>query len=85
MCDCKTRIEAKLTEHHRTSHPEATEHAAELGGYSITLGEVLRLRPYAEATLSAKHKAKSGSTNVKKKRMSMMFSFCPFCAEPIES
>lgn len=81
MCDCKSRIEARLLETFKEQHPEATEHEVNLQGYTFILGETLTLKGCMQIERLAVFPLKNGSAKRKTEKISMMFNLCPFCGE----
>lgn len=84
MCDCRIRIEAKLTERHAKQSPSARDHKAELMGYGVKLTNDLGMVEAAfmpaelRSTVTVK---KTGSEKRKVEKIHMHFSHCPFCGE----
>lgn len=82
-CNCKSEIEAKLTERHATKNPGAKNHAVKLGGYGLAIiGNRMVHQGAVEITATADHMMKSGEYKAKKTISSMVWSFCPFCGKP---
>jgi hypothetical protein len=79
MCDCRTRIEEKLLNKFREVAPEATDHRAKLTGYALIFGETLTEKGCMAIDYAAKYPLKKGGTKEKATKISMMFTFCPFC------
>ncbi len=87
MCDCKTRIEAQLTERFQAKHPEATGHRATLEGYGFAVVEnTTTLQPYMPVKFGAGHaNKKTGVERWKNEKGTMSFRFCPFCGENLHA
>ena len=84
MCECRADIEAKLTKHHAEQNPSATQHSAHLMGYGFgvtvdnKLVEVIHMPVELRSTVVVK---KTGLARSNVNKMSMRFSYCPFCGE----
>lgn len=85
-CDCKTRIERLLKEQALQEVEGSTEASAELEGYGLRFsggGEAF-LRGFMPYKVYASYE-KKGQVKEKKVKGNMIFSFCPFCGEPVET
>ena len=84
MCECRADIEAKLTKLHLEQNPTATEHSAHLMGYGFgvtgdnKLVESIHMPVELRSTVAVK---KTGIAKRKVVKLSMHFSYCPFCGE----
>jgi len=79
-CDCRSRIEAKLTERFVLETPGATGHKVALKGYALCFGvEVATMRPYMEYETFAQVPLKKGGSKPKKTTGNFFFTYCPFC------
>lgn len=79
MCDCRPRIEGKLLDKFRTQFPDATEHRIKLTGYALIFGKELTEKGCMPIEQTAKFPLKKGGAKEKVQKISMMFTFCPFC------
>ena len=86
MCECRADIEAKLTKRHVEQNPSATEHSAHLMGYGFGITgdnkvlETISMPVEMRSTVIVKT---TGIAKRKVDKLSMFFSFCPFCGEKI--
>jgi hypothetical protein len=79
-CECKERIEAMLLDNFKLKDTDAKNHSAKLQGYGIAMtGNSLQMRAMMGVNLTANHTLKNGTHKVKTTKMSMFFSYCPFC------
>lgn len=84
MCECRADIEAKLTKRHIEQNPSATEHSAHLMGYGFGITgdnkvlETISMPVEMRSTVIVK---KTGIAKRKVDKLSMFFSYCPFCGE----
>lgn len=79
-CNCKTELEAKLTERFKEKSPEATGHSLTMQGYGFALvGNTMKQLGYMEVKAEADYPLKKGGSKIKKTTQNMFFSFCPFC------
>lgn len=87
-CNCKKEIEAKLLAKAIAQYPEATEHKASLSkGYSLIIDKQSgECRDVARMPLeiTAMFPLRNGNVKSKTIKMSMFFSFCPFCGVKYE-
>lgn len=82
MCDCKSRIEKRLLDNFKERFPEASDHTAKLQGYAFIMNGVtseLTLKGCMQLEKTAKFPIKKGGVKQKTVKVSMMFTFCPFC------
>lgn len=82
-CNCKTELEAKLTERLKSSAPDGTDHSVTLEGYGFGMTPGLGIvmvgcMPFTEVHQTT---TKVGAPKTKKRTGSMVFSFCPFCGK----
>ena len=79
-CECKTEIEAKLTEHFQEQKPDASDHGVRLQGYGFAIVDnKMEMLAYMSAVHSANFTLKNGSQKTKSTTTNMFFSYCPFC------
>lgn len=79
-CNCRSEIEAQLTEMFASEAPKASDHKVELQGYGFgVINNTLTMRPFMPYKRGATFPMKSGGTKWKAERGSMLFSYCPFC------
>lgn len=81
MCDCRETIESKLLACFKEQAPDAQNHKASLNGYGFVLGASVREVGCMPIELTADRPLKRGGYKPKTDRMSMFFTFCPFCGE----
>lgn len=81
MCDCRSRIEEKLLNNFRAKSPEATDHRAKLTGYALIFGKELTEKGCMSIEYTAKFPLKKGGVKEKAQKVSMIFTFCPFCGD----
>lgn len=81
MCDCRETIESKLLARFKEQAPDAKNHEASLKGYRLILGASVREVGCMPIELTADRPLKRGGYKPKTDRMSMCFTFCPFCGE----
>ncbi len=84
MCECRSDIEQRITDRYATRMPESREVDATLMGYAITFGDDLRVRAYMPVEIH--HTATVKKTGVEKRKIekvSMFFTYCPFCGEKL--
>ena len=82
MCNCRADIEAKLLNRHKENTPDARLHTAELKGYGFILADAgMREVGQMPIELTSEGQLKKGGFKLKKERMTMFFTFCPFCGE----
>lgn len=81
MCDCRETIESKLLARFKEQAPDAKNHEASLKGYGLILGASVREVGCMPIELTADRPLKRGGYKPKTDRMSMSFTFCPFCGE----
>lgn len=83
-CNCKSDIEARLLERFKGSAPTGQNHGVTISGYGFCIeGNTMTQRPYAEVTQSADMPKKSGGWTHKRSKLSMYFSYCPYCGAPV--
>lgn len=80
MCDCRKRVEKKMLEQFHYEAPEAVEHKVNLLGYGIVFksGKASE-NGLMRAAETANFPLKKGGMKEKKKEVSVLFTFCPFC------
>lgn len=84
-CTCRTRVEQQLLERFQKTDTTASNHNAHLEGYKLCLSDNrMYSRPAMEVRLTADYPTKAGPLRFKTKRISMLFSFCPFCGSKFE-
>lgn len=87
MCDCKSKNEARLTEHFAKQLPEGAKFLrVELGGFALILSEPVAVKNVCEAvaTYSVPTKGTAAKPSVlreKKEKVSLVGSYCMFCGE----
>ena len=87
MCDCKSKNEARLTEHFAKQLPEgATNLEVRLGGYALIFSEPACMKNYSDvtATYFAPTKGTSKKPSVMRERketVKMVGNYCMFCGE----
>lgn len=87
MCDCKSKLEAKLLDRFKAMEPNAKNHYVELEGYALGVSESnsLFLTGCMPIKTTADYPLKGGVLHKQRiKRQSMFFTFCPFCGEKFE-
>lgn len=85
-CNCKTEIEAKLTENFKANKPEASEHSVSLEGYGFCIvNNTLTMKPTMPYKARASYPMKAGGSKDKTLTGTMVFSFCPFCGVRLEA
>lgn len=83
-CDCKSDIEARLLERFKESAPTGQNHGVTIAGYGFCIeGNKMTQRPYAEVTQSADMPKKTGGWTLKRSKVNMYFSYCPYCGAPV--
>ena len=84
-CNCKQELEAKLLEKLKAQHQNGSHHCVRLTGYgfTITADNKLNQTPCMEVAQSVTVPKKSGGHKQIKPKLSMFFSYCPFCGEKI--
>lgn len=84
MCDCKTTLEAQLTERSKAAAPEAHDHKVTLEGYGFGVqNNTMVMRGFMPYTTFARVPMKKGGEKPQKLKGNMVFSFCPFCGEKV--
>ena len=83
-CDCRETIESKLLARFKEQAPDAQNHEASLKGYVLVLGASVREVGCMPIELTADRPLKRGGYKPKTDRMSMFFTFCPFCGKKYE-
>jgi hypothetical protein len=83
-CDCRETIESKLLTRFREQVLDAQNHEASLEGYGFVLGASVREVSCMTIELTADRPLKRGGYKPKTDRMSMFFTFCPFCGKKYE-
>ena len=84
MCNCRTRIEKLLTEHHAAQNPGDKDHKACLTGYGVgitkdnSIVESMFMPVELQSTTTVK---KTGVEKRVTAKTNMHFSHCPFCGE----
>ena len=79
-CDCKTELEAKLTERFKAASPDSRDHKVTLEGYGFGIRDnTMVLQPYMNYKAFAFTPLKKGGEKPKKTIGNMVFTFCPFC------
>lgn len=79
-CNCKTELEAKLTERFKAASPDSRDHKVTLEGYCLGFREnTMFLQPYMSYSEFAFTPMKKGGEKPKKSIGNMIFTFCPFC------
>ena len=82
MCKCRSEIESNLLSRHKESAPDSRFHTAELKGYGFILSDSgMKEVGQMPIELTSEAPLKKGGFKPKKERMSMFFTFCPFCGE----
>lgn len=82
MCNCRNDIEAKLLNRHKDNSPDSRLHTAELTGYGFIITDSgMKEVGQMPIELTCEAPLKKGGFKIKKERMSMFFTFCPFCGE----
>lgn len=83
-CNCRSDIEAKLLERFKSEAPTGENHAVSISGYGFCIvGNEMTMRPYAEVTKSADMPKKAGGWSLKRSKLNMYFSYCPYCGAPV--
>ena len=84
MCNCRTDITNRLLERFKEQSPEATNHYIELTGYAFIFGKEMEMaeKGCMEIKATANFPLKKGGVKEKTTKQNMIFTFCPFCAEP---
>lgn len=80
-CNCQNDIEAKLLERFKAQAPVAKSHNADLRGYTFVFGEKVVSKGCMQAELSAEHPLKKGGFRPKTERVTIVFTYCPFCGK----
>jgi hypothetical protein len=84
-CNCKSELEAKLTENFKSATPDARDHKVELKGYGFgIIKNKLILQPYFEYEGFSYVPLKKGGEKPKKIIGNMIFSYCPFCGTALK-
>lgn len=79
-CNCKTDLEAKLTERFKEATPDARDHKVTLQGYGFGIRDnTMVMQPYMNYEGFSYVPLKKGGEKPKKVTGSMIFSYCPFC------
>lgn len=82
MCDCRERIEADVEKRYVEKNPSGVEVKARLQGYALMLTG--GRRPYMPVEVAHTVTVKStGQPKRKIEKMTMLFSFCPFCGKRV--
>lgn len=86
MCDCRKRIEEKLTKFQTEKMPESKDVEAKLMGYALMIeGNALISKPCMP--IEVRHTVTVKKTGLEKRKVeksNMTFSFCPFCGESLK-
>lgn len=83
-CNCRSDIEAKLLERFKSEQPTGENHAVSISGYGFCIVDnKMIMRPFAEVMKSADMPKKSGGWTLKRSKLNMYFSYCPFCGKPV--
>jgi len=82
MCTCHADIEKRLSIRAAEKFSEGTEHAVKLDGYGLAIvdNDVIEIG-VMPMNVTFKTTLKNGTVKDKKIKQSMMFTYCPFCAE----
>lgn len=84
-CNCKTELEAKLTERFKAQTPDSRDHKVKLEGYGFgIINNTMILQPYMTYEAFSYVPLKNGGEKPKKMKGNMMFSFCPFCGTSLK-
>jgi hypothetical protein len=85
MCDCKSDIEAKLTERFAQKEPKGRGHQVELQGYGmVIIDNTAKVLPCMTYEAFAYMPLVKGGERPKKSTGSMFFTYCPFCGERVD-
>lgn len=84
MCNCKEKLEEQLNQQFKELYPAAMKHCAELKNYAFSLGAVVKQVPFMPVELCAEHPLKKGGFKRKIIKTSFVFSYCPFCGQPLK-
>ncbi len=78
-CNCKSDLEAKVVDRLKEEYPEGENHQASLGAnylYALEdFGQLGRMEFANEVVVTTK----KGTKRTIKPKLSMVFTFCPFC------
>lgn len=83
-CDCRLRIEQKLLTHYADEFGPGNTTGVELKGFAFSVGErgveYIAVMPFE---VTYRHTTKrSGKVQLKTKKGSFHFNYCPFCGQP---
>ena len=85
-CSCREEVIANLKSRMAAKFPEAEITSVELNGYSVAMTNdrkaVMRLGTTAD--IQRLEKTRAGSMRTKKNKVTILFSYCPFCGEKAE-
>lgn len=85
MCNCRTDIEKRLTDHYASKLSCSRDVDAKLMGYALRLGKHIGLHPYMPVEI--RHTVTVKATGADKRKtvnINMYFSHCPFCGEKLQ-
>ena len=83
-CNCRQELEEKLLERFKEQEPDAKDHCVSLNKYVFTFGKCLEKGCFT-IELEALFLLKNGKKKLKKSKQSMLFTYCPFCAQPYDA
>jgi hypothetical protein len=79
-CNCRTELEAKLTERFKANNPDASGHKVDLQGYGFGIvNNTMVMQGCMTYKAAATFPIKKGGTKYKTQTGNMIFSYCPFC------
>ena len=80
-CQCKTQIEAALTERFAAEKSKWSDHKVELQGYGFGVrNNTLFMQPF----MAYRGVATDERGQTKSNKGSMVFKFCPFCGDQFD-
>ena len=83
-CNCKNDVEAALLDKLKAQTPDGANHSVTLDGYGLAItGNKMSYRPKMAVNQSVDIPRKSGGFKNTKPKLTMFFSYCPFCGEKI--
>lgn len=83
-CNCRSELESKLLERFKSEAPTGQNHTVALSGYGFCIiDNKVIMRPFLEVTQTADMPKKAGGFSVKRTKLNMYFSYCPFCGKPV--
>lgn len=81
-CTCKADLETKVVERLKEEYPEGENHAASLDANYLYAMDDFGMLGRMEFDNEVFTKTKKGTMRKLKPKLSMAFTFCPFCGVP---